>query len=94
VVDADEASVVAFLRHDRETGRSALVVANLADEPVGPVSLELAEGPLCSVSRVDVVYGTATTATPPSIDHGGGFDGYMPVDGLGPRQLVVVGLDR
>jgi hypothetical protein len=44
------------------------------------------------VDAVEVLYGTAE-ATPPSVTATGGFESYAPVDGLAPRELVVLGLD-
>jgi glycosidase len=92
VVDADEPSVVAFLRHDPATARAALVVANLADEPVASVTLALDEGPLCAVAGVETLHGSAASVPPPSITDTGGFDDYVLAGGLGPRELVVLGL--
>jgi glycosidase len=92
MVDADEPSVVAYLRHDPATVESSLVVANLADEPVTSVTLALDEGPLCRVGGVEVLHGSARAVPAPSITDRGGFDGYTPVDGLGPREMVVLEL--
>ncbi len=92
VVDADEPSVIAYLRHDPGTPATALVVANLSAEPVTSPALDLAEGPLCEVTGVDVLYGTAAAGAPPVVTAAGGFDGYVPVERLGPREIVVLEL--
>jgi alpha-amylase len=90
-VRSEEASIVAFLRH--APAETVLVVANLADELATSVTLDLEVGPLCGVTAIEVVHGTADAALP-TIDARGGFDGYQPVDGLAPREVLVFGLAR
>jgi glycosidase len=92
IVDADSPSVVAYLRHDPGASDTALVMANLSDEPVTSVTLGLDEGPLCRVTGVDLLYGSAAAGPPPLVTEAGGFDGYVPVERLGPRELVVLEL--
>jgi hypothetical protein len=82
---------VAFLRHASD--ENVLVVANLADDPVASVTLDLDSGPLCGVGSVEVLHGTADLALP-TINAEGGFDGYRPVERLGPREALVIGLGR
>jgi len=92
-VDAEEPSVVAFLRHTPgDGGETVLVAANVADGPLSSVTLALDEGPLCGSTTVEVLHGTAE-ATAPSVTEWGGFQSYAPVGGLGPREVVVLGLD-
>ena len=88
-VDADGASIVAYLRH--LPGQTLLVVANLADEAVEAPTLGLEAGPLCGVLQARVVYGSGH-ATAPVIGPTGGFDGYVPVPRLGPREGIVIEL--
>ena len=88
-VDAEPASVVAYLRH--LPGEAVLVVANLADDAVDHPVLDLAEGPLCGTSTPQVLFGQGTVA-PLVVNAAGGFDGYVPVTRLGPRESIVIEL--
>jgi len=66
-------------------------VANLTDGPISDPSLTLPDGPLCGTPRADVLLGAAS-ADAPVVTGTGGFSGYVPVDHLDPRQVVVVRL--
>jgi alpha-amylase len=88
-VDAQAASVVAYLRH--LAGRSMLVVANVEDEAVVSPVINLGTGPLCGSPSARVVHGTGQAAVPP-VGATGGFDGYVPVPRLGPHEGVVIEL--
>jgi glycosidase len=88
-VRAEEPSVVAFLRH--APGETILVVANVAGESAGSVTLGLEAGPLCAVTTMEILHGDAEFVLP-TIDGRGGFDAYEPVDGLGPREVLVFAL--
>jgi hypothetical protein len=65
------------------------VVANLSDEPVDDVTLNLASGPLCGSPTAESLDGS-TVAREPTITATGGFSGYAPVDHLEPRQGLVI----
>jgi glycosidase len=88
-VEAEPRGVYAYLRHDE--GETVAVVANLTDEPVDGVSLDLAAGPLCGAVTAEALLGT-TEARAPKVGPAGGFDDYRPVDHLDPRQVVVIGI--
>jgi len=90
-VGSDEASVVAFLRHAAD--ETILVVANLADEPTSSVSLDLEAGPLCGVTSMEILHGTADFVLP-TVTAQGGFDAYQPVSGLRPREVLAFGFGR
>ena len=88
-VDAEGASVVAYLRH--LPGQTMLVVINLADETVDAPVLSLERGPLCGTPSARVVY-SAGEAKDPVVGATGGFDAYVPVPRLEPREGIVIEL--
>ena len=88
-VAATASSVVAYLRH--VPGQTMLVVVNLADEAVEAPALSLERGPLCGQPSARVVYGSAD-ATDPVVGATGGFDAYVPVPQLAPREGIVIEL--
>ena len=88
-VDAATPSVVAYVRH--LPGQSLLVVANVADEPIVDPELNLEAGPLCGNPTARMVHGAGEVAAP-IIGSTGGFDAYIPVPRLGPREGVVIEL--
>jgi alpha-amylase len=88
-VDAGTPSVVAYLRH--LPGQTLLVAVNLADEAVDAPALSLERGPLCGAPQARVVYGSGE-ASHPAVGATGGFDGYVPVSRLGPREAIVLEL--
>ena len=92
-VGASEASVVAFLRADPDPARGAvLVIANLADSPVPSFSLTAETGPLCGSPKPEVLRGPESVQSP-SISGSGGFADFVPLlDGLGPREVLIVRL--
>jgi alpha-amylase len=87
-VEASEPSVVAYLRAAPAGGESILVVANLADEAVASVTLGLDAAPLCGSTTMEILYGSADFVLP-AVTERGGFEGYSPVQRLGPRELLV-----
>ena len=87
-VDAEAPSVVAYLRN--APGQTLLVVSNLADGAVDGPALRLEAGPLCGAPAARVVHGVGQAADP-VIGATGGFDGYIPVPRLGPRESIVIG---
>jgi len=89
-VDAAPSSIVAFLRF--EGSETLLIVANLSDEPVADVELSVDAGPLCGQPRGEVLFGPADAAGSPVVTVAGGFDEYRPVEGLGPREAIVITL--
>jgi glycosidase len=88
-VAAEAKSIVAYLRHAPD--ETVLVVANLADEPVTAPSLSLAEGSLCGAPAASIIFGDGQAASP-AVNADGGFDGYVPLARLGPRETVVIQL--
>ena len=89
-VDTGPSSVVAFLRFDGS--ETLLVVANVSDEPVAGLELSVEAGPLCGQPRGEVLFGPADAAASPVVTAAGGFEGYRPVGGLGPREAIVIRL--
>ncbi len=87
-VAAAAPSVAAFLRQDES--ETLLVVANLSDKVVVGPKLSLDHGPLCEEPRTEVLFGQAGAATSPVVTANGGFDAYIPVDELGPREAIVI----
>ncbi len=79
----------AYLRTDAD--EVIAVIANVSDEPIDGASLTLDAGPLCGVPTVDVLFGDAAV-TAPTVNADGGFDAYVPIEHLEPRQAVVVRL--
>lgn len=94
-VEASDRAGYAFVRHDE--AQTLLVVANLDDEPLIGLSLELTDGPLAG-GETAVLLHTVNYAQPPgdpavpAINSGGGFDGYSPWPELPPRSLAVIAL--
>lgn len=88
-VEVSDPRVNASLRQG--DGETVLIVANLADEPVAGPSLDLAEGTLCGTPTAASLFGPGAVHAP-TVAATGGFDGYVPVDQLGPRQTVVLAL--
>jgi alpha-amylase len=88
-VEADAPSVVAFLRH--LPGQTMLVAVNLGDEGVDAPVLSLKSGPLCGTPSARVVFGSGQAADP-AVGTTGGFDLYIPVSRLGPREGIAIEL--
>jgi alpha-amylase len=86
-VDAESPSIVAYLRH--LPGQTLLVVADVADQAVDAPTLGLESGPMCGTPSARVVYGSGE-AMAPVVGATGGFEGYVPVPHLGPRDAVVI----
>ena len=85
-VDSADRHVVAYLRVAED--EAVLVVANLGNQPVEAPALTLAAGPLCGAPAVDVLAGPPDVAAP-AITPDGGFETYVPVPKLAPREAVV-----
>lgn len=79
----------AYLRTDGD--EIIAVIANVSDEPIDGASLTLDAGPLCGTPKVEVLLGDATVRSP-AVNATGGFDAYVPIEHLEPRQAVVVRL--
>jgi alpha-amylase len=88
-VDAAAPSIVAYLRH--VPGQAMLVVVNLADEAVDAPVLSLDAGPLCGTPSARVIYGPGE-ADDPVVSATGGFDAYVAVPRLAPREAIVIEL--
>ncbi len=87
-VDAAASSIVASLRTDGS--ETLLVVANVSDEPATDLELGLDEGPLCGEPHGEILFGRADAAASPVVTAAGGFEGYRPIDALGPREAIVI----
>ena len=68
-----------------------LVVANLGIEPIERPELTLERGPLCGTPSAEVLAGPAG-AEAPEVTPDGGFEAYVPVERLAPREALVVDL--
>jgi glycosidase len=89
-VEASERGVVAFLRHVR--GETLLVVANVSNQPVDAVRLDLDAGPLCGTPVAEALLGDVS-ATAPTVTPAGGFGDYAPVVQLAAREAIVIAID-
>ncbi|MBI3749725.1 MAG: DUF3459 domain-containing protein [Chloroflexi bacterium] len=90
-VDSDNRAVVAYLR--QAGGETALVVANLGDQPIDGPALALETGPLCGTPAATALLGDGPVRAP-AVTATGGFTGYVPIDRLAPAATVVIRLDR
>jgi glycosidase len=88
-VEASERGVVAFLRH--APGETLLVVANVSNQPVDAVLLELATGPLCGTPVAAAILGDVVV-TAPRVTPTGGFVDYAPLQQIAARAAVVIRL--
>jgi len=87
-VEVEDKRIYAFLRHsDRET---LLVLINLSGEPISNYGLSLAEGPLSEGSASEVLAGVSVSG--PTVNAGGGFDGYTPLAELAPYSAYIIQL--
>ncbi len=98
-VEASDHAVLATLRHDSATGRSAVVVSNLSDEAIPDVKLGLADGPLCGTPTASVAFSTVTADGPmpsafaaPQVTPTGGLADWS-LGTLAPHQDLVITLD-
>ncbi|HEX5013182.1 MAG TPA: alpha-amylase family glycosyl hydrolase [Candidatus Limnocylindrales bacterium] len=96
-VESGDRHVVAFLRTSGSD--VVLVVANLDVQPVESPSLTLDDGPLCEAPRASVLWpdgagDVAGELRGPSVSATGGFEEYVPLEHLGPREMVVIELTR
>ena len=88
-VKAEDKRIYGFLRHsDDET---LLVLINLSDEPISDYSLSLAEGPLSEGSASEVFTGAPVSG--PTVNAGGGFDGYTPLAELAPYSTYIIRIE-
>ena len=97
-LEASDPAILATLRHV-PGGQSAVVVSNLADEPVSDVKLELADGPLCGTPTASVAFSTVRqdATDPPAIDDpvltaSGGLAGWS-LGTLAPHEDRIITLD-
>jgi glycosidase len=88
VASADR-HVVAYLRASGD--ETVLVVANVGIEAVSAPALSLEIGPLCGSPAAEGLLGSGAVR-PPEVSPAGGFEGYVPIDQLGPREAVVIEL--
>ena len=88
-VKAADRHVVAFLR--AQGTESALVVANVGVDAVAGPELSLEAGPLCGSPAAAALVGPDAVAAP-EVTATGGFEGYVPIPELGPRQAIVLKL--
>ena len=87
-VEVEDKRLYASLRHsDRET---LLVLINLSGEPISNYGLSLAEGPLSEGSASEVLAGVSVSG--PTVNAGGGFDGYTPLAELAPYSAYIIQL--
>ena len=95
-VGTETDGIYAILRH--AAGETVAVVVNLGDEPASGPTLSLAAGPLCgepAVTMLDAAAGrTASAVEAPMVNATGGFDAWQPVPSLGPRESLVLRIDR
>ncbi|HEV8544797.1 MAG TPA: alpha-amylase family glycosyl hydrolase [Candidatus Limnocylindrales bacterium] len=92
VADSTTESVLAFLRTGAD--ETDLIVANLGDSAVVDPMINLAAGPLCGEPTAEWLFGAEGEVAAPRVTATGGFDRYVPVTALGPREAVVIGLHR
>lgn len=88
-VESADRHVVAYLRGAGD--QAVLVVANLGSQPVAAPALTLEAGPLCGTPAVEVLAGPPDVAAP-AITPDGGFDAFVPVARLAPREALVLDL--
>jgi glycosidase len=88
-IEASIPSVNAYLR--QEDGETIAVAVNLTDEPIGDLTLTLETEALCGSPAARSLLGPAEVQAP-TITSTGGFDAWVPVDALGPREAVVIEL--
>jgi glycosidase len=88
-VESADRRVVAYLRSAPD--EVVLIVANMGIDTVEKPELTLATGPLCGSPAAEVLLGPGG-AIAPEVTPDGGFDGYVPVERLAPREAVVIRL--
>ncbi|MCI0581310.1 MAG: DUF3459 domain-containing protein [Chloroflexi bacterium] len=86
-VMAADRHVVAFLRSAGD--ETVLVAANVGTAPVVAPELSLDAGPLCDTPEAIALLGPEAVAAP-EISANGGFDGYVPIPELKPRQAIAI----
>jgi len=87
-VEVEDKRIYASLRHsDDET---LLVLINLGGEPISDYSLSLPAGPLSEGSASVVFTGVPVNA--PTVNAGGGFEGYIPLAELAAYSTYIVRL--
>ncbi len=89
LIEASIPSVNAYLR--QADGETIAVAVNLADDPVSDPALTLEVGALCGSPAASSLLGPADVHEA-TITASGGFDAWVPVDTLGPREVVVIEL--
>ena len=89
-LDSPDRAIDAYLR--QADGETVVVVANLGATEATAPTLSLDEGSLCGAPTAAPLLGTGAVRAP-LIDAGGGFSDYVPLDRLGPGQVVAIRLD-
>ena len=88
-VNAADREVVAYLRSDADA--HVLVVANLGIAAVEAPALSLDEGPLCGAPIARTLLGQEDVPAP-AVSSSGGFEDYVPVVELAPREVLILDL--
>jgi len=91
LVDSSARQVYSFLRHDG--GDTLLVLVNLGRRPVSDYQLSLPTGPLTGVLKAVSLLGDGEVSAP-DVNAAGGFDVYVPLSTLSPRNSTVIRLDQ
>lgn len=90
LIDTNDSAVFATLRSFED--EHLLVLANLSDQPVTDVSLELDKGPLNGSFTPEVIFGSAEFAQLDAIENGG-FTQYLPLPTIPEYGRYVVKLN-
>lgn len=96
-LETSDRAVLAALRYDAVSGRSAIVVSNLSDGPVADITVSMPAGPLCGAPTATVLLTSsdgASTGGPGDVPVSptGGL-GTWRIGDLGPHGDLVIGLD-
>jgi len=88
-VDADQSSVLAYLREDGE--QTFLIVANFGNQSVSNVSLTLPSSRLTGTLTPRMILGEGVPAGL-TVGENGSFSGYVPLAELAQKSAVIVQL--
>jgi hypothetical protein len=88
-VESGARQVYGFLRYTPD--EILLILTNLSDESMDDYDLTLAVGPLTGPVQVTLLLGEGQVAAP-EVNAAGGFEGYVPLDTLGPRSSTIIRL--
>ena len=91
-VDSPDRGIVAYLRATGDDARATLVVANMTDDAVPAPALSLESGPLCGSPTAALPLDPSVKPTAPTVTAAGGFEDYVPLPELGPREFAVISL--